>query len=95
MALIDAGEEVSEGSYVSLFYNEFDVLYEWGLDEMSEEERAIVEKERAPIEEDFFLRWDLSDEEYQELCEKAEKNYHVLSYSDAEKFVKKWLKGRE
>ena len=69
------------------------MIIQWERDdELSEEERAIIEPMLQDVMDDFYTRWKFSEEEMAEMFRKAEENYHVLPYAEAEKIVKKWLK---
>lgn len=90
---IDSGEDTSVDMYTTLLYNQMDLLVQWGREEeLDEEERSIIEPLMEEVVEDFHTRWQMSDEDYQELIEIAEENYHVFPYNEAKKYVKKWLK---
>ena len=96
MERIDSGEDTSEEMYVSLLYNQIDLIIQWGReDELSDEERAIIEPLMGVVIDDFYNRWQMSDEEYEKMIEIAEENYDVLPYEEAEKYVKKWLKNKK
>lgn len=96
MQMIDSGEDTSRDMYTTLLYNQMDFMVQWGRKgQLSERERAIIEPLKDVIVEDFQTRWQMSDEEYQDLLKKAEENYHVMPYDEAEKYVKKWLKKRK
>lgn len=93
MEAIDSGKDTSEDVYVSLLYNQMDLIIQWGREgELSDEERGIIEPLQKEIADDFHARWQMSDEDYEELIKIAEENYHVLPYDEAKKYVKKWLK---
>lgn len=90
---IESGEDTSVDMYTTLLYNQMDLMIQWGREgELDEEERSILEPLMGEVIEDFHTRWQMSDEDYRYLIKKAEDNYHVMPYREAEKYVKKWLK---
>ena len=96
MKMIDSGEDTSENIYTRLLYRQVDLMIQWERDdELSQEEREILEPLMDEVVKDFYTRWQMSEEEHAELVKIAEDNYHVLPYDEAEKFVKKWLKNRK
>lgn len=93
MEMIDSGEDTSDRVYTRLLYSQVDLMIQWERDdELSEEERAIIEPMMQEVRDDYYTRWQFSEEEQAELIRIAEENYHVLPYGEAEKVVKKWLK---
>ncbi len=96
MKRIDSGEDTSEHIYASLLYNQMDLIIQWGREEqLSAQERQIIEPLIGEVINDFHSRWQMSDEDYEKLMKKAEDNYHVMPYNEVEKYVEKWLKNRE
>lgn len=93
MRLIDTGEDTSQKVYTRLLYSQVDLIIQWERDdELSEEERAIIEPLLQEVWDDYYTRWQFSEEENAEIFKTAEENYHVLPYGEAEKIVEKWLK---
>lgn len=96
LQLEEAGA-LSGNDYSLMFY------YEWVLVCLEEFDRPeYTEKEweaLAPyIElagEALVSDWGMTDGEYQEFLQLAEQNYHSVSYSSCEEYVKKWLKEQE
>ncbi|MBE5883892.1 MAG: hypothetical protein E7291_05700 [Lachnospiraceae bacterium] len=89
------GAELSETNYVSLLYYGWKIKGLKADSFLSEEDLERLQPYIQPILEDFETRWEFTEEELNAFEKDKADNYGHVSFDLCEKYIKKWMKGRE
>lgn len=88
---------LSENEYNLLFRSAWDLvcLEEFDRAEFTEKEWETLAPYIELAREALTSDWGLTDGEYQEFLQMAERNYHIVPYDSCDEYVKQWLKEQE
>lgn len=90
-----AGEELNQYDYSAILYYGFKMQSALQDTHIAPEDLEILKPSMEVVLEDFNARWDFTQKELKEIEQEKSKHYGYVSYAYCDKYIKKWMKGRE
>lgn len=86
-------EIYSQGYCGSVFYDALRVQGMEFEENLTEEDKEILEAYAETVKEEFRNRWEMSDEEYESFYQKLRDQKGYIAMSDCDEYIEKWYKG--
>jgi len=86
-----SGEQIKEWQYINLLMDYFTFEDFEDRTNLTEEEKEKLMPVVIKLREDAISRWNLSQEEWEELRNRVVSEYNVISYEKTERFVEAWM----
>ena len=94
LAYMEEYDDISNGMYAAILYNQWDIYSHAVSDKMSTEDKAYFAEDFAVVEKHLRNDWGFDEETFRELECRFLKEYGYISWEECEDYIKEWRKGK-
>ncbi|MBQ8278617.1 MAG: hypothetical protein IJZ23_02130 [Roseburia sp.] len=92
---MESYEDISDGMYTSILWNQWSIYRYAVSDEMSEDEKAYFAEDFIVVEQHLRNDWDYEEATFHELASRFTEEYGYISWDECEDYIKEWKKGEK